>query len=229
MGRSPLSPDDWLQDDEVMLDWLEEQVRRRAPHLLITSYYERRHGLLSSINQLISRDGGQHEFRKLKQSWRRYKSDRKRGLKGVQVKLDAGTKQRLMALAEGTSVHETMSRLINEASQFLIDRRRALHTATQMYIGEQENSAMARLERSKRTLSRLKSEKHHLEAEICALHKELANILLILTEYEAATGTLAGADLGLNSEEKITTLKRRDELLDYYRNRVEASASLAKK
>jgi len=210
-----------------MLSWVEDQLRRRGYHSAMLPPHNRRQELLSRIDYLINQGGGEPEYRKMKAGWRRYKSDQRRGLVGVQVKLDARTKQRLFSLAKRTTIHKTISCLVNEKFQYIKDRKQAIQAATQRYICEQENSAIAQLERSKSELVKLKSNKHHLEAKICALHKELANLLLLLTEYEAATGSLVGANLNLSSEEKMEALKRRDELLNYYRNRVEALASLA--
>ena len=229
MGRAALTPDEWLKDDEVMLDWLKGRLERSGAYVVTSPDHGRRHSLLYSLHNLVRREDGEEEFRKLKESWRRHKSDLKQGLESVQVKLDPATKKRLLALSKETSVHKTVSRLINEEALHLKDRRKAIHAAMRMHINEQENSAIAQLEKLNSKQARLKSDKHQLEAKNVALRKELSNVLLILSEFEIATDSLAGDNLKLNSENKISAVKRRDELLDYYLHRVEASASLPAK
>lgn len=225
MGRPEITPEEWLTSDQEKVGWLEQYLKRKGLYNRPLNTAEIYAALLSAVHYLISRPGGQREFANLKAAWRRYKSDKKRGNRVVQVRLKPQIKQQLLQLSRNTSVSETVERLIKEETHFLKDKRAAIRDAIEQEIGHRTESAIAQLQSTQKHTEFLQFQNETLRAELSAAQTEISNILLIISEFEIAVGAQAGEDLGLSSSDKHEALRRQSELLDYYTKRIKAAAS----
>lgn len=226
MGRPKINPEEWLKQDDEMLSWLAAYLNRKGGSFSPSSSFYLHPLLLSAVQTLIKGPDGQHEFAKLKAAWRRYKSDKKRGNEVIQVRLKPQVKKQLVALAKKTGVSETVERLIREECQFNRDRKSAIKEAINFEIWHQNQSALAQFDAVRRENHALKSLNSQLEAEISTAYREAGNILFFLAEYEIATGTHAGSDHKLTSNEKIAVSQKRSELLEHFKARIQAKLSL---
>lgn len=209
-----------------MIDWLTKHLSRKGIHPQSLCPADPRAELIRAVHFLTSGPNGRHEFSKLKSAWRRYNSDKKWGNHVIQVRLPPRTRQQLFTLSKGTSVSETVERLIKEESRFQKNKRQEIKDAIEGEIRRHEQSALSQLDKTQKESSFLKSQNKKLEAELCAAQSEIGNILLIVSELEIAIGAQAGDDLGLSSSDKQEALHRQAKLLDYYTARIKATASL---
>lgn len=226
MGRPELTPEEWLTSDNEMIDWLTKHLARKGIYPQSPNPESRYPELLRLVHLLANQPNGQHEFTKLKSAWRRYRSDKNRGHQVVQIRLKPQIKKQLIQLSKSTSVSQTVETLIKEESNFLKNRQAAIKEAIKQEINYRTGSAMAQLDKTQRQSASLQLRNKMLQAELSMALLEIGNLLHLISEFEIAVGSQAGEDLGLSSSDKNEAMKRQKELLDYYTNRIRATASL---
>ena len=209
MARSEIPLEDWLTNDQEMLTWLEQHLRRKGAPIQVLNPYNLRPALLDAAHYLIINSSSQKELMNLKAAWRRYKSDKKHGNQVVQVRLSPRVKRQLANLSKRTSVSETVERLIKE------------------HIQRHEESAAGKLDHLQKERSKLIFHNEELQAELSETQKEMSNILFRLVELEVALNIQAEESLELTPDEKQEALHRHQSLLDYFRKQLKATASLA--
>ena len=227
MARSEIPLEDWLTNDQEMLTWLEQHLRRKGASIQVSNPYNPHPELLEAAHYLITNSSSQKELMNLKAAWRRYKSDKKHGNQVVQVRLSPRAKSQLASLSKRTSVSETVERLVKEESGYFKDRNAAIQNAIQENIQRHEESAAGKLDRLQKERSKLIFHNQELRAELSETQKEMSNILFRLVELEVGLNIQAEESLELTPDEKQEALHRHQSLLDYFHNRINAAASLA--
>ena len=227
MARSEIPLEDWLTNDQEMLTWLEQHLRRKGASIQVSNPYNPHPELLEAAHYLITNSSSQKELMNLKAAWRRYKSDKKHGNQVVQVRLSPRVKRQLANLSKRTSVSETVERLIKEEVGYFKDRNAAIQNAIQENIQRHEESAAGKLDHLQKERSKLIFHNEELRAELSETQKEMSNILFRLVELEVGLNIQAEESLELTPDEKLEALHRHQSLLDYFRNRIKAAASLA--
>ncbi|MDC9567265.1 hypothetical protein, partial [Pseudoalteromonas sp. GAB2316C] len=146
MARAEIPLEDWLTNDQEMLTWLEQHLRRKGASIQVLNPYNPRPALLEAARYLIADSSSQKELMNLKAAWRRYKSDKKHGQQVVQVRLRPRVKRQRANLSKRTSVSETVERLVKEESNHFKDRNAAIQNAIQENIQRHEESAAGKLD-----------------------------------------------------------------------------------
>lgn len=184
MGRPPKQPDDWLEDNEQMLSWLEDQLRKKSalPHKPMTE--PRKEYLLRALKNYLGRpDTDAREFGRLKRAWRGYKSGKKRKYATTTLRMPLSTRDKLKRIAGDSSLSEVMNELIEDVDQVRKKVRQDLEDQYQRRIQRKFPSPPQQVQNElRRTRAQLEDQKLANQH----LFKEIAQYLVLLEDAGVA-------------------------------------------